>query len=108
MRGSHLFILFFFLKGLISEKLFFAHLINLSIVESKHVTGGKTITYGNAKYGIDKYGGKTPSIITYDERVNVGDVINAETEYLGIVSGRLIKQTFNLNSNVIIKEAVLR
>ena len=81
---------------------------NLSIVESKHVTGGKTITYGNAKYGIDKYGGKTPSIITYDERVNVGDVINAETEYLGIVSGRLIKQTFNLNSNVIIKEAVLK
>ena len=81
---------------------------NLSIVESKHVTGGKTITYGNAKYGIDKYGGKTPSTITYDEPVSVGDVINAETEYLGIVSGRLIKQTFNLNSNVIIKEAVLR
>ena len=81
---------------------------NLSIVESKHVTGGKTITYGNAKYGIDKYGGKTPSTITYDEPVSVGDVINAETEYLGIVSGRLIKQTFNLNSNVIIKEAVLK
>ena len=81
---------------------------NLSIVESKHVTDGKTITYGNAKYGIDKYGGKTPSTITYDEPVSVGDVINAETEYLGIVSGRLIKQTFNLNSNVIIKEAVLR
>ena len=81
---------------------------NLSIVESKHVTGGKPITYGNAKYGIDKYGGKTPSTITYDEPVSVGDVINAETEYLGIVSGRLIKQTFNLNSNVIIKEAVLR
>lgn len=81
---------------------------NLSIVESKHVTGGKTITYGNAKYGIDKYGGKTPSTITYDEPVSVGDVINAETEYLGVVNGRLIKQTFNLNSNVIIKEAVLR
>jgi hypothetical protein len=81
---------------------------NLSIVESKHVAGGKPITYGNAKYGIDKYGGKTPSTITYDEPVSVGDVINAETEYLGIVSGRLTKQTFNLNSNVIIKEAVLR
>ena len=81
---------------------------NLSIVESKHVVGGKTITYGNAKYGIDKYGGKAPSTITYDEPVLVGDVINAETEYLGIVNGRLIKQTFNLNSNVIIKEAVLK
>ena len=55
-----------------------------------------------------KYGEKNPNIIIYDKAVNVGENINAETEYLGVVSGRLIKQSFNLNGNIIIKEAVLK
>jgi hypothetical protein len=64
--------------------------INLKIVEGKHVEYGE------------------PNIITYDKRVNVGENLNAETQYLGVVSGRLIKQSFNLNGNIIIKEAVLK
>ena len=48
------------------------------------------------------------NIITRDMPVNVGENIQAETEYLGTVGGRLIKQSFNLNGNIIIKEAVLK
>lgn len=83
---------------------------NLKIVEGKHIQYGEPYKYGTGlKYGTRlKYGGKHPNIITYDEKVNVCENIKAETEYLGVVSGRLIKQSFNLNGNIIIKEAVLK
>ena len=83
---------------------------NLKIVEGKHVKYGEPYKYGTGlKYGTGiKYGGKYPNVITYDEKVNVGENIKAETEYLGLVSGRIIKQSFNLNGNIIIKEAVLK
>ena len=81
---------------------------NLKIVEGKHVQYGDYIKYGEKKYGTVKYGERNPNIVTYDKAVNVGENINAETEYLGVVSGRLIKQTFNLNGNIIVKEAVLK
>lgn len=81
---------------------------NLKIVEGKHVKYGETYKYGQHKYGSFKYGQKSPNVIVYDQRVNVGENINAETEYLGVVSGRLIKQSFNLNGNIIVKEAVLK
>lgn len=81
---------------------------NLKIVEGKHVQYGDYIKYGEKKYGTFKYGEKTPNIVTYDEPVNIGENIQAETEYLGVVGGRLIKQSFNLNGNIIVKEAVLK
>ena len=80
----------------------------MKIVEGKHVQYGDYIKYGEKKYGTIKYGEKYPNIVTYDEGVNVGENINAETEYLGVVSGRLIRQSFNLNGNIIVKEAVLQ
>ncbi len=81
---------------------------NLKIVEGKHVQYGDYVKYGQKKYGTFKYGEKYPNIVTYDEPVNVGENIEAKTEYLGIVSGRIIKQSFALNGGIIIKEAVLR
>lgn len=81
---------------------------NLKIVEGKHVRYGGYVKYGQHKYGMIKYGEKSENIVTYDIPVNVGENINAETEYLGIVSGRLIKQSFNLNGNIIIKDAVMK
>lgn len=81
---------------------------NLKIVEGKHVIEGRPIKWGTRKWGTFKWGESTLAIITYDERVNVGENIKAETEYLGVVGGRLIKQSFNLNGNIIIKEAVLK
>ena len=83
---------------------------NLKIVEGKHIQYGEPYKYGTGlKYGAGlKYGGRHPNIITYDKKVNVGENIKAESEYLGVVSGRLIKQSFNLNGNIIVKEAVLK
>ena len=83
---------------------------NLKIVEGKHVKYGRTIKYGSGiKYGTGyKYGQKTPNVVTYDEPVQIGNVINAETEYIGQVNGRIIKQSFNLNGNIVVKEAVLK
>ena len=81
---------------------------NLDIVDGKHVQYGDYIKYGEKKYGTFKYGQKYPNIVTYDKPVNIGDIINAETEYMGIVSGRIIKQSFNLNGNILVKKAVLK
>ena len=85
--------------------------INLDIVEGKHIQYGEAYKYGTGlKYGSGiKYGGKHPNIVTYDEPVNVGDKINAETEYLGVLKEkRNIKQSFSLNGNIIVKKAVLK
>ncbi len=81
---------------------------NLKIREGKNVTGGTRAKYGGVKYGTVKYGGTTPYVVTYETPVNVGDVIECETEYLGNVSGRVIKETFSLNGGIIIKEAELK
>lgn len=79
--------------------------VSLSIVEGKQVvqTGAK---YGRTRYGQAKYG-KPKQTIAYDTPVKLGDVLESETEYLGIVKGRLIEQSYDLNSNIIVKEAVL-
>ena len=85
--------------------------VNLDIVEGKHIQYGEPYKYGTGlKYGSGiKYGGKHPNIVTYDEPVNVGDKIDAETEYLGVLQGkRNIKQSFNLNGNILVKKAVLK
>lgn len=81
---------------------------NLKIVEGKHVQYGDTIKWGQKKWGSFKWGGKHPNIVTYDPVVNIGENIEAETEYLGNVSGRIIKQSFGLNGGIVIKEAVLK
>lgn len=82
--------------------------IKAKIVEGKHVELGKTYRYGEAKYGKIKYGARKPTIITYDMPTNVGETIQTETEYLGVLSGMIIKQTFNLNGNTIIKDSIIK
>lgn len=65
--------------------------INLKIVEGKHV-----------------YGETLPSVVTYDEPVNVGETITVQTEYLGDIEGVVMKQSFNLNGGIIIKDTTMR
>lgn len=81
---------------------------NLKIVEGKTVIENGIVKYGQKKYGTFKYGEEIPPTITYDEVVDVGDTIRAETEYLGIVEGVAIKQTYSLNGNIIIKDTVMK
>ena len=82
---------------------------NLKIVEGKHVKYGEPIKWGEKKWGSFKWGERHPNVVTYDEPVNIGENINAETEYLGVLQEkRIIKQSFNLNGNIIVKEAVLK
>jgi hypothetical protein len=78
---------------------------NLKIVEGKHKQKN-TIKYGQKKYGTFKYGGKILTT-TKDEPVAVGEKFVAQTEYLGNVEGRVVKQTFNLNGGIVIKDSVL-
>lgn len=84
--------------------------VNMSIVEGKHVieSGGGAI-YGTFLYGDAVYGGGLARgiTITYDPISHVGDVITAETEYLGNVTGRITRQTFNLNGNIVVKDTGL-
>lgn len=43
----------------------------------------------------------------YDEPVDVGDFIKIETSYLGDMSGRVTKQTYNLNGGIIVKQSTI-
>ena len=45
---------------------------------------------------------------TSDPKVIVGDKITCETEYLGEVTGRIIRQTFNLAGGITVKDSVLK
>lgn len=80
--------------------------VNLKIVEGKH-TKKNGEKYGRDKYGLFKYGNE-PSGFEYDKTVNVGDLVEVETEYLGNIEGRVIKQSFNLNGGIIIKDTIMR
>jgi hypothetical protein len=81
--------------------------INSKIVEGKHKSKGSRIRYGEKKYGDFKYA-QMKSEIIYDKPVNVGDFVRIETEYLGEIQARVIKQTFNLNGGIIIKDTIMR
>lgn len=81
---------------------------NLKIVERKQEIFKGFTSYGSAKYGKNKYGAELDPEIILDTPTNVGDMIEAETEYLGTVKGRIIKQTFSLNGNTLVKDSVLK
>lgn len=82
--------------------------VRLRAVENKYITGGDYIKYGERKYGNFKYGEKSPKTVTRDTPINVGDVLDTETEYLGDVIGRNIKQTFSLNGGTIVKDIIVK
>lgn len=72
---------------------------NLKIVENrtKKTSGAK---YGEVKYGSAKYG----SVYMETKTIYVGDVISFETEYLGDKKARVVKQSFNLNGGILVKD----
>lgn len=74
--------------------------VNLKIVERNDSTRGGT-KYGTAKYGTFKYGGKT-------DYTKVGDVITCNTDYLGDVTGMILKQSYSLAGGLIIKDTKIK
>jgi hypothetical protein len=79
--------------------------INLQIIEGKHEISHESV-YGSYKYGESMYGYAEE---TYrDDPVSVGDMITTQTAYLGDITGRVIKQTFNLNGGIIVKNTVMK
>lgn len=83
---------------------------NLKIVIGKDVKREThTVKWGELPWGKFKWGQTIINeTVTDQEDVNLGEVIEAETEYLGNVSGRLIQQSFNLNGNIVVKECVIK
>ena len=81
--------------------------VRFRAVEGKHVTI-EGFKYGKNKYGNFKYGNENIKIITRDLPINVGDVLNVETEYMGNVLGRNIRQTFSLSDGIIIKDIIVK
>ena len=83
--------------------------INLNIVEGKHEANSQHALYGQSLYGMVKYGGALKErTIVYDEISSVGDYIECQTEYLGNLTGRITRQAYNLNGNIIIKDTQLK
>lgn len=83
---------------------------NLKIIIGKDVEREiHTVKWGEKPWGTFKWGEVIiEEAITDQQDVNLGEVIEAETEYLGDVSGRVVQQSFNLNGNIIVKETILK
>ena len=79
--------------------------VNSRIVERKS-RSNIGVKYGEKTYGSFKYCGSTS--VTGDQAVKVGDLVNIETEYLGSIRGRVLKQTFNLNGGILVKNTVIK
>ena len=84
--------------------------ISLKIVEGKHESKTNYTLYGQGVYGKFLYGSSTTRsrAIIYDTTVNVSDLIVCETDYLGELTGRIVKQIYGLNSGILIKDTTLR
>lgn len=84
--------------------------INLSIIEGKHEVKTEESIYGIATYGLSTYMGydKSSRIVVKDQITEVGQVIDVETEYLGVNQGRILRQSYNLNGGILIKDTILK
>lgn len=92
---------------------------NFKIVEGRHKKIKPGSVYGNGKYGEIVYGyagtmnlnaSENYSIqeYNYDPPVKVGEIIRFRTEYLRDMDGIVLKQTYNLNGGIIIKDSEIK
>lgn len=72
--------------------------VNLKIVEGKR----------KARYGGIKYGAAVYNQITEDIPTAVGEKIICQSEYLGDITGFILKQTYNLNGSIIVKDTQMK
>ena len=72
--------------------------VNLKIVEGKR----------KARYGGIKYGTAAYNQVADDIPTNVGEKITCQSEYLGDITGIIVKQTYNLNGGIIVKDTQMK
>jgi hypothetical protein len=82
--------------------------LQYKILEGKNVKENGYYLYGEKPYGSIKYGSEKPSNISYDEPIRLGELIEIDTEHHGKKIKRLVKQSYSLNGNIIIKDCVLK
>lgn len=92
---------------------------SLKIVEGRRKKIKSGSVYGSGKYGSIVYGyAATRNLKTsaksasqeynYDKPVKVGEIVRFNTEYLGKMDGLILKQTYNLNGGIIIKNSEIK
>lgn len=82
--------------------------IECTIFEQRHVQEGDFARYGQDTYGSVVYGYQRPSTITYDNPVNLGDVVGIEVNEYGYREKRIISQEYDLNGGIIAKKCKLK
>lgn len=80
----------------------FDYLIKTNRVNLEIIDGRWHVKYGQAKFGQVKY-----MQYIYDQAVELGDVLTADTEYLGSLTGRIVSVRYNLNGGILVKECEL-
>lgn len=73
-------------------------MVNLKIVEGKR----------KARYGGIKYGTAAYNQVTDDIPTNVSEKIICQSEHLGDIPGIILKQTYNLNGGIIVKDTQMK
>lgn len=96
----------------ISQKILNDHItsseVNCKVVEGKHVQEGDPYKYGDRVYGSIAYGQLTPSTITYDEPIYIGDRVNVDLNQYGAQNKIVVRQKYNLIGGIVIKETTLK
>jgi hypothetical protein len=82
--------------------------VNVDVVEKRHVTEILGAVFGEAVCGTVKYAQEADIIIETDAPVSVGDKITTQTEYLGDITGRIVKSDYTLNGVSLVKRVVMR
>lgn len=92
---------------------------SFKIVEGRRKKIQSGSVYGSGKYGSIVYGYAATRNLkasenyasqeyNYDRPVKVGEMIRFSTEYLGKMDGLVLKQTYNLNGGIIIKNSEIK
>ena len=82
--------------------------VNVDVIEKRHVTEILGAVFGEAVCGTVKYAQEADIIIETDAPVSVGDKITTQTEYLGDITGRIVKSDYTLNGVSLVKRVVMR
>jgi hypothetical protein len=84
--------------------------LNLKIIDGKHTIYGNSIKYGKGlKYGEGlTYGDVGEAITEYDKPTNVGDLITVDADFLGELTGIIVKQSYSLIGGITVKNTVIK